>query len=84
MDEKQENATVKIDVKLQERWHFEIHRLDSDHVASVAYGPPEEADESCQYINRKATALASPKGLRRVSFKVLSFEDIVNGMEALS
>lgn len=81
LDESEQNATIKVDKKEHTGWHFEIHQLDSDHVSSVAYGPPEEADESCGYINRVKVNL--PQELPRVGFTLLTFQELTQGMESL-
>eukprot|EP01127_Copromyxa_protea_P024563 TRINITY_DN9745_c0_g1_i1.p1 TRINITY_DN9745_c0_g1~~TRINITY_DN9745_c0_g1_i1.p1 ORF type:complete len:294 (-),score=44.60 TRINITY_DN9745_c0_g1_i1:33-914(-) len=75
-------AKIAIDGKEKSDWHFEIHRLSHQHVASVAYGPPKDVDESCEYINSKVD-VASSRELPRVDFSVLLFSEITKGMKPL-
>jgi hypothetical protein len=76
-------AKVAIDGREHPEWHFEIHKLGSDHVASVAYGPPKEADDSCNYINRGAE-VGDPQQMTRLGFALLSFEELIEGMTPLN
>eukprot|EP01126_Amoeba_proteus_P053621 TRINITY_DN6546_c0_g2_i3.p1 TRINITY_DN6546_c0_g2~~TRINITY_DN6546_c0_g2_i3.p1 ORF type:complete len:162 (-),score=29.76 TRINITY_DN6546_c0_g2_i3:226-711(-) len=75
-------ATVSIDGRKRDNWFFEIHELPSDHVVSVAYGPPSEADPSCTTINRFAP-VDDPSRITRIPFQILSFDELVEGMEPL-
>jgi len=84
IDMARRTSKIAIDGVNRKDWHFELHVLPKDHVVTVAYGPPNEVDESCHQIMNIRHTVDVNDSIPRTEFKSIGIRELVENMTPLT